>query len=157
MHNRLILIHKTGITLWLQSKTSVRNMLADLLQMWSLTRTHGESAINHMLRFEHYKVQGRQPLSSRSELIKKRQREGGREKRKRTSVPVSSIVFKHIALKDIIHPSPHFISRSVCLLFGSFCSDTDDSSREKCSPSAVPLPRRDQDRNVLVRHLCRSA
>lgn len=75
-------------------------MLADLLQMWSLTRTHGESAINHMLRFEHYKVQGRQPLSSRSELIKKK------EKRKRISVPVFTFVFKRIALKDIIHPFP---------------------------------------------------
>lgn len=79
-------------------------MLADLLQMWSLTRTHRESAINHMLRFEHYKVQGRQPLSSRSELIKKRERE--RQKRKRISMPVFTIVFKHIALKDIIHPLP---------------------------------------------------
>lgn len=48
VHNRFILIHKTGITLWLQSKTSVRNIPADLLQMWSLTRTHGESAINHV-------------------------------------------------------------------------------------------------------------
>lgn len=49
-------------------------MLADLLQMWSPTRIHEESAINHMLRFEHYKVQDRQPLSSRSELIKKKKR-----------------------------------------------------------------------------------
>lgn len=104
VHNRFILIHKTGITLWFQSKTSGKNMLADLLQMWSLTRTHRESAINHMLRFEHYKVQGRQPSSSRSELIKKRER----ETRKRISVPVPAIMFKHIALKDIIHPLPCF-------------------------------------------------
>lgn len=100
VHNRFILIHKTGITLWLQSKTSGRNILADLLQLWSLTRTHGESAINHTLRLEHYKVQGRQALSSRSELIKKN------EKRKKISVPVSVIVFKWTALKDIIHPVP---------------------------------------------------
>lgn len=40
VHNRFILIHKIVITLWFQSKTSVRNTLADLLQMWSLTRTH---------------------------------------------------------------------------------------------------------------------
>ena len=61
LHNKFILIHKTGITLWFQSETSIRNMLADLLQMWSLTRTHGDSAINHMLGLEHYKGQGRQP------------------------------------------------------------------------------------------------
>ena len=39
--------------------------------MWSLTRTPGDSAINHILRLEHYKGQGRQPLDSRSELIKR--------------------------------------------------------------------------------------
>lgn len=61
VHNRFILIHKTGITLWLQSKT-VRNLRVDLRQMWSLTRTPREFAISHMLRFQHYKVQGRQSL-----------------------------------------------------------------------------------------------
>lgn len=75
LHNRFILIHKTGITLWFQSKASGRNILADLLKIWSLTRTQGESAINHMLRFEHYQVQGRQPLSSRSEPIKREREE----------------------------------------------------------------------------------
>lgn len=40
VHNRFILIHKIVITLWFQSKTSARNTPADLLQMWSLTRTH---------------------------------------------------------------------------------------------------------------------
>jgi hypothetical protein len=48
VHNRFILIHRTRMTLWLQSKTTVKNMLADLLQMRSLTRTHGEYAVNHV-------------------------------------------------------------------------------------------------------------
>lgn len=139
---------QTGKILWLQSKTRERNLMADLLWMWSLTRMCGGSAINHVKTRVLLKHEaGKQALSSRSELIKTR--------RKTcfalcayvchcvsSCVSASAIVSQRIALKDTTDPFPSFAPFyfKVGLSFvGSFCYDTDDSSRGKGSPSAVLL------------------
>ena len=90
VHKRLFSFTKWELLSGSKLQLALRNKLEDLLQMWSLTRTPGDSAINHILRLEHYKGQGRQPLDSRSELMK----------RETENVPASAVVLKlSMALK----------------------------------------------------------